>query len=116
VQLAVLDPVGVTRGADTNEIGTLQRSWQSSDVRVFSTIGELEAWEKAWPDNHKSVVKIIYDKSAGEIRVVGHRRGKAFGMNLFKWDQIPAAHWKWCSATSASRQHVNADEGSVGAL
>lgn len=40
---------------------------------------ELDAWEKNWAEGGKKpVVKVIYDRSAGEIRVTGHSKGRRF--------------------------------------
>ena len=39
----------------------------------------MEEWEKDWPKNPKgTVAKIIYNRSAGEVRVVGLHNGEPF--------------------------------------
>lgn len=79
IQLAMLDTAGGTRGAETNELATLQGTWKGSPVQNFSTASELEAWEKNWPNvGGRPAAKIIYDPAAGEVRVSGHSQGKAF--------------------------------------
>jgi hypothetical protein len=67
------------RGADMNELATLQGTWKGSAVQHFSSASELEAWEEKWPNGYgRPAAKIIYDPAAGEIRVSGRSRGKAF--------------------------------------
>ena len=79
IQLAMLDTAGGTRGADTNELATLQGTWKGIPVQNFSSAGELEAWEKNWPNgDRRPAAKIIYDPAAGEVRVSGRSRGKFF--------------------------------------
>lgn len=71
IQVAMLDTTGATRGAATNEIAVLQEVWQKSTVQNFTDSAELEAWEKAWPsDTERGAAKIIYDRAAGELRVL----------------------------------------------
>ena len=79
IQLAMLDTAGGTRGADTNDAALLQETWKGNPVRNFSSASELEAWEKDLPtDGGRPTAKIIYDPAAGELRVSGHSKGKAF--------------------------------------
>ena len=79
ILLAMLDTAGATRGA-TNEAGAmLTKTWTGSNVREFAQDAELKAWEADWPDLHGGfVVKIIYDRPAGEIRVVGRSPTREF--------------------------------------
>ena len=79
IQVAVLDFAGATRGADTNETAIFQQPWKETTVQKFSTASEAQAWEKHWPDGgRRAVAKIIYDRAAGEVRVLGRRKGKPF--------------------------------------
>lgn len=79
VQVAMLDLAGTTRGADTNEVALLRQAWQDAPFESFSQAAKLEDWEKDWPQEAKgTVAKIIYDRSAGEVRVVGRHRGQPF--------------------------------------
>ncbi len=75
IEVAMLDTAGGTRGAETNQIALLQARWK--DVRQFSTPGELEQWERT-PAGKGSFAKIIYDRTAGEVRVTGRARGTPF--------------------------------------
>jgi len=79
IELAMLDTVGGTRGADMNELATLQGTWKESPVQRFSSGSELEVWEQNWPNgDRRPAAKIIYDPAAGEVRVSGRSRGKFF--------------------------------------
>ncbi len=79
IQLAMLDIAGGTRGAATNELATFQGTWKGSPVQSFSSVSELQAWEKDWPDGDgRPAAKIIYDPAAGEVRVSGHSQRKVF--------------------------------------
>ena len=71
IQVAMLDSTGATRGDATNEVAVLQEMWQKSAVQNFTDTAELEAWAKAWPSNtQRGAAKIIYDRAAGEVRVL----------------------------------------------
>lgn len=79
VQVAMLDLAGTTRGADTNEVALLRQAWQGAPFENFSQAAKLEDWEKTWSQDAKgTVAKIIYDRSAGEVRVIGRHKGQPF--------------------------------------
>ncbi len=79
VQVAMLDTLGITRGGNTNELAALQQVWSAAAIQSFDSAAELSAWEKQLPANSaQSFAKIIYDRTAGEIRVVGQVRGARF--------------------------------------
>ena len=76
IQVAMLDTAGATRGSDTNEV-EFRRSWEKATVDLFRDTGALRAWETNWPGaNRGPVIKIIYDRAAGEVRVLGRSEGK----------------------------------------
>ncbi len=78
-QVAMLDLSGTTRGTVTPEVETLKQTWKESHVESFSSTGGLDAWEKNWPEGGKTpVVKVLYDRSAGEVRVAGRFGEKRF--------------------------------------
>ena len=78
VQVAMLDIAGPTRGSTSHEVAILQQTWKQSPVQSFNSVGELEAWEKSWLAGGKTpVAKVIYDRAAGEIRVLERRDGKS---------------------------------------
>jgi hypothetical protein len=75
IQVAMLDTTGATRGGATNEVAVLQEMWQKSTVQNFTDTAELETWAKAWPsDTQRGAAKIIYDRAAGEVRVLVRRQ------------------------------------------
>lgn len=69
IEVAMLDTAGGTRGMDTNQIALLQARWKN--VRQFSTPAELEQWEQSPASGQGSFARIIYDRTAGEVRVAG---------------------------------------------
>lgn len=92
VQVAMLDLAGTTRGADTNDIALLRQVWHDTQLENFSQASKLEEWEKTWPPETKgTVAKIIYDRSAGEIRVVGRHKGQPFQKTFPAEQNLPAA-------------------------
>jgi len=78
IQVAMLDLAGATRGSDTNEVAALQQQWKDSTIMTFAKSADLEAWEKEWAAGRQPVVKVIYDRSAGEVRVTGRMKGRQF--------------------------------------
>jgi hypothetical protein len=79
IQLAILDTGGGTRGADRNEVASFQQTWQGTPVQTFSSVSELQAWEKNWPtDGERPAARVVYDRALGEVRVSGRSRGRIF--------------------------------------
>jgi len=79
IQVAMLDTAGASRGADAKELTLMQQTWNKAAVDSFSAAENARAWETNWPGNGKgAMVKILYDRPAGELRVVGRRKGKSF--------------------------------------
>jgi hypothetical protein len=76
IQVAMLDTAGAVRGSDTKEIGILKDEWKGSTVQSFDKANDLETWETNWPQDTKPVAKVIYDRTAGEVRVLLHGVGK----------------------------------------
>ena len=77
IQIAMLDLGGATRGSDTNEVVLLGQTWSNAVVASFTAAGELHSWEADWSAGKTAVIKIIYDRSAGEVRVLSWQQGKA---------------------------------------
>ena len=76
VQLAMLDTVGATRGSTSKVVAVLQGD-SKAQVQQFSESTELKRWLGDWPaDDSKTVVKIVYDRDSGDVRVMGHIKGK----------------------------------------
>jgi len=79
VQVAMLDLAGATRGTNTVDVETLRQVWKESPVESFSSPPALAEWEKTWPEKRKRpAFKVIYDRSAGEVRVMGRSKEKEF--------------------------------------
>ena len=77
IELAMLDVAGDTRGGETNEVALLQQTWTKAKLDSFAQPELLRAWETNWPGKGDAV-KIIYDRNAAEVRVLGRWHGKAF--------------------------------------
>ena len=77
VQVAMLDTVGAVRGVETNETEILKQQWKNSTVQNFDQTGPLENWETNWPAGDKTAAKVIYDRAAGEVRVLLHKGDKS---------------------------------------
>ncbi|MGO8741827.1 MAG: hypothetical protein ACLQUR_05445 [Limisphaerales bacterium] len=76
IQLAMLESGG-TRGSATDEVALLKQTWQTTVVHSFSDAEALRAWETSPTDERKQpTVKIIYDATAGEVRVLGRWKEK----------------------------------------
>jgi hypothetical protein len=79
IALAILDTGGGTRGAETNEVATLQETWKGIPVQNFSSVSELQAWEKNWPTNgRRPAARIVYDRALAQVNVSGRSQGKVF--------------------------------------
>jgi anti-sigma-K factor RskA len=86
IQLAILDTGGATRGTDTNEVAILEETWKGTSVQNFSSVRELQAWEKNWPTNdRRPAARVVYDRASGEVRVSGRSQGKVFEKTFFVW-------------------------------
>jgi hypothetical protein len=69
--------VGAVRGTGTNETEILKQQWKNSTVQTFDQTGPLENWETNWPIGGKMTAKVIYDRAAGEVRVLLHKGNKS---------------------------------------
>ena len=74
IQLAMLDTAGATRGPDTNEAATFQTIWPTATLEWFSSVEVFRNWES---QDKPNTVKLIYDRTAAEVRVFGKWRGKS---------------------------------------
>jgi len=77
VQVAMLDIVGTVRGVETNETEIFKQQWKNSTVENFDQTGPLTNWETNWPAGNKAVAKVIYNRAAGEVRVLLHKGNKS---------------------------------------
>ena len=79
IQVAMLDAAGASRGSDAKELALMEQAWNKTPVDSFSYAENARAWETNWPgDGRRGVVKILYDRPAGELRVLGRWKGKPF--------------------------------------
>ncbi len=79
IQVAMLDTAGASRGVGANDLALMEKTWTSARVESFANDEKARAWETNWPGNGKgAVVKILYDRPAGELRVLGRWKGKPF--------------------------------------
>jgi hypothetical protein len=54
----------------------LQQIWGKTPIRTFSTVEDLRVWQGT--GNTGAAVKVIYDKAAGEVHVLGRWKGRTF--------------------------------------
>jgi hypothetical protein len=76
IQVAMVDTAGAVRGTDANDIGSLKQQWKGSTVLTFDQANQAGAWEASWPGGARVIVKVIYDRTAGEVRAAVRRAGK----------------------------------------
>ena len=83
IQVAMLDTAGATRGSDTNEMSLLRQTWEKAAVDSFTGAEALHTWEENWPaQNRRPVVKVVFDRAAGEVRILGRWKGESFTKTL----------------------------------
>jgi hypothetical protein len=83
IQVAMLDTAGATRGSDTNEMLLLRQTWEKAAVDAFTGTEALHAWETNWPArNKRPVVKVVFDRAVGEVRILGRWKGESFTKTL----------------------------------
>ena len=78
IQVAMLDSVGATRGGPNPELTALREAWPKRAVSEFRTQAELDAWGNTVTGKASDHALIVFDRSAGEIRVTGSRKGASF--------------------------------------
>ena len=76
IQLAMLDTAGAVRGSETNSMGLLKQQWRDASVQSFEQPTLLDAWEKKWENTGRVQAKVIYDRAAGELRVLVRGAGQ----------------------------------------
>jgi hypothetical protein len=75
VQVAMLDTAGPVRGED-KDLDVLKAASGQSSVLTFSNAGQFDAWRITWPSGAETAAKVVYDRAAGEVRVILHSHGK----------------------------------------
>jgi hypothetical protein len=76
IEVALLDTAGGIRGSETNETAVLRQKWARASVRVFHKSTDLETWQTNRIGKGELVVKVVYDRPAGEVRVALFNSGK----------------------------------------
>jgi anti-sigma factor RsiW len=74
IQVAMLNGAGVVRGASDDTEAQFKRAWEKAEVYSFTTADDLQEWEGE--ASQEETIKVIYDQSTGEIRVLGRWNGK----------------------------------------
>lgn len=75
-----IDPLNSSQ-ADSPLAALEQKELAASLSRVLAELkppADLEPWEKAWPARKTAAVKVVNDRSAGEMRVTGVSKGRRF--------------------------------------
>ena len=71
IQVAMLDSVGTVRGTGVQPMELLQQQWKDAKPQEFADATKLKQWQEGWPaDSKQPAVKILYNRDAGELRVI----------------------------------------------
>ena len=76
IQVALLDTVGITRGAEDPIRGQFQNVWPAVEVRQFNSSAEFRDWLTQWPADRSPVCKIFYDQGSGELKLIAKINGE----------------------------------------
>jgi hypothetical protein len=76
IQVAMLDTAGGVRGGENREIEVLKGQWKGATVQSFDEMKLAENWRTNWPASSGTRAKVIYDRAAGEVRVLVNRSGQ----------------------------------------
>jgi hypothetical protein len=113
IEIAMLDTTGGTRGANNYgvtflEQALLEQTWKGTPVQSFSSVSELQAWEKNWPTNGgRPAARVVYDRASGEVRVSGRSQGRVF-QKTFHYSP-PAIGWLGPAAARVATSDVERD-------
>jgi hypothetical protein len=79
VQIAVVQGTNAPPVELFQDTSLLQTLWPDVTITTAGTSEELKNWEEDWPEAQSfSLVKIIYDRPGGELRVAGVHHGAHF--------------------------------------
>lgn len=77
IQVAMLDSVGTVRGTGPKPMEVLQQQWKDVKPMEFDDAAKEKQWQESWPAGSKqTVVRVIYDRDAGELKVLKIVEGK----------------------------------------
>jgi len=91
VEVAMLDSTGATRGTETNEVVLLKQQWNQSSARLFEKPDDLKVWEHSWSNDTAPRVKVIYDRTAGEVRVAGRSQRGSYERTILVEKDLASA-------------------------
>jgi len=77
IQVAMLDTAGTVRGANDHDTEVLRQQWKNSTFQNFENTVPMENWLTNWPAGNQPVVKVIYNRAAGVVRVLVQGAGQA---------------------------------------
>ena len=78
IEVALLDTAGAVRGSETNETAAFKERWAKATVQVFDKSADLDTWQTNRIYDSKLVARVVYDRAAGEVRVMLWGFGKTF--------------------------------------
>ena len=78
VQVAMLDPVGSTRGGANSELMALKEAFPKGEVSEFRTQEAVDILGQKMASNAGDRALVVFDRSAGEVRVTGSKNGVEF--------------------------------------
>lgn len=77
IQVAMLDSVGTVRGTGVQPMELLQQQWKAVKPQEFDDAAKLKQWQEDWSTGgNGTVVRVIYDRDAGELKVLKIVEGK----------------------------------------
>lgn len=77
IQVAMLDSVGTVRGTGLQPMELLQQQWKAVKPQEFNDAAKMKQWQEDWSTGgNGTVVRVIYDRDAGELKVLKIVEGK----------------------------------------
>lgn len=98
VQIGVVQGTNTTISALSQELNLFQSLWPGTVINTASTAEDIQKWEADWPEvaPQRSLIKLVYDRSTGEIRLRGLHEGREFA-RIFPLDNGLAEGLKLCN-------------------
>jgi hypothetical protein len=82
LQVALYAGTGPGRNTQVHDMAVLGHAWPGTDVQALSSASELTTWLASWPAGNAGTVKIVLDRAAGQLRVIGRYREKEFSQSF----------------------------------
>ena len=84
IQVAMLDSVGTVRGTGEKPMEMLQQQWKEAKPVEFDDAAKLKRWRESWPaDAKRTVVKVLYDRDTGELRLLVRKKEGPIAEKVF---------------------------------